>query len=177
MFHQLMIIFFFLSIILNQVARSFEEKPSLQYVNAPLLTEKQKLFLCLMLRLEKEAYPEMTNTFLNRTEQYLLYRGCNIRFSVPIVRLYMTVCRLRGDITRVRKFLSDSFYLVDDAAVPICFTVLTNWVEVMPKWNNWQSKYLNSFCSQCYLSFKNVNPSLLRFISVFSWSPVLIKPY
>lgn len=127
---------------MNQLAKDFEEAPSMQYVDAPLMTKKQNLLLCLMLRLETEKYHEMTNIFLCRSEQYLFYKGCNVKSTVPVVRLYLAVCRLRGDITRVRKFLSDAFYLINEGAIIICFTVLTNWVDVMPKWENWESKYL-----------------------------------
>lgn len=93
-----------------------------------------------MLRLENEKYPQMTEAFLSRTEQFLFLKGCNIRHSVPIVRLYLAICRLRGDIMRVRKFLCDGFYHMGDIAVPVCFAILTNWVEVFPKWENIQSK-------------------------------------
>lgn len=114
----------------------------MQYVNAPLLTEKEKVLLTLLLRLEKEKYPEMTNIFLSRSEQFLLYRGCSVKCSMPIVRLHLAICRLRANITRVRKFISDAFYLINDNAVPVCFTILKNWVDVMPMWDKRESKYI-----------------------------------
>lgn len=113
----------------------------MQYVNAPLLTEKEKMFLTLLLRLEKEKYPEMANVYLYRLEQYILYRGCNFNLAIPPVRIHLAICRLRGNITRVRKFISDAFYHINDNAIPLCFTILKNWVDVMPMWDKWQSKY------------------------------------
>lgn len=114
--------------------------PKPRYVSAPLLTEKEDVFLRLLLTLEKETFPELSKAFLTRSDCYLFHRNCQLKLSLPIVRFYMTICRLKGDITRVRKFLQDAFYYLNDRAVPICFVVLSNWVEVMPKWDKWQSK-------------------------------------
>lgn len=133
--------FYLFSTIIVQVAKNFTDQPSLQYVNAPLLTEKEKKFFTLLLSLEMEKYPEMANVCLFRIEQYILYRGCSVKNALPLVRLYLAICRLRGDITRVRKFMCDAFYLINDNAVPVCFTILKNWVDVMPMWDKWQSKY------------------------------------
>lgn len=130
---------------MNQVGQDFIDKPSVQYVNAPPLTVKQNLFLSLLLRLEKEKYPDLTESYLTRTEMFLFYRGCNIKCAIPIVRFYLTISRLRGEILRVRKFLLDSFYYLNDLAIPVCFTVLTSWVEVLPKWDNLESKLYPSY--------------------------------
>nr|CAI5832156.1 unnamed protein product [Callosobruchus analis] len=50
----------------------------------------------------------------------------------PVTRLYVAICKLKGDVNRVRRFCCEAFYYTEDLAVPLMFTVLTSWVEIFP---------------------------------------------
>lgn len=100
---------------------------------APLLTETQRILLGFMSCLENNHVVGVFDSFLEQTESKLFAQNCNLIEIVPITRLYMAVCKLRKDLNRIRRFCCEAFYFMGDLAVPLFFTVLTSWIEVMPK--------------------------------------------
>ncbi|XP_018577558.1 uncharacterized protein LOC108915892 isoform X2 [Anoplophora glabripennis] len=119
-------------IILQQVSQDIWDKPDVKYYPAPLMTRTQRILLGLMVRLEQENMEKVMDTFVSKTEAFLFKVGCGIRTLIPVVRLYMAVCKLRRDIDKMRNFCCDAFLFMGDLAVPLLFTVLTSWTEVLP---------------------------------------------
>ncbi|KAJ8970308.1 hypothetical protein NQ314_001298 [Rhamnusium bicolor] len=116
-----------------EVSQDIYDKPDDKYYPAPLMTKTQRILLTLMVRLERENVEDLLDRFLSKAETFLFKIGCGIRPMIPVTRLYMAVCRLRANIDRMRKFCCDAFYFMSDLAVPLLFTVLTSWTEVLPK--------------------------------------------
>lgn len=104
------------------------------------MTKTQRLFLRLLLQLETEKVDNVVETFLSKTEVLLFKTGTNVKSVVPLTRLYLAVCRLQGDINRIRNFCCQAFFYMSDLAVPVFFTVLTSWIDVLPIEADWQSK-------------------------------------
>ncbi|KAG5889125.1 hypothetical protein JTB14_034182 [Gonioctena quinquepunctata] len=118
--------------IIHEVARDFRDKPDAKYYPAPLMTRTQRIYLCLMLRLEREKVDNLVDTFLMRTKHYIFRQSCGLKAAIPLTRIFMGLCRIRADIHRMRMFCCEAFFYVGDFAVPILFVVLTSWIEVIP---------------------------------------------
>lgn len=118
--------------VLQKVSFDICDKPDDKYYPAPLMTKTQRILLALMVRLERENVENVMDTFLSKAEAFLFKMGCEIRILIPITRLYMAVCKLRRDIDKMRGFCCDAFLFMGDLAVPLFFTVLTSWIEVLP---------------------------------------------
>lgn len=124
--------FFNFRIVLKKVSFDIHDKPDDKYYPAPLMTKTQRILLGLMVRLEQENVEKVMDTFLSKAEAFLFKLGCGLRTLIPITRLYMAVCKLRRDIDKMRNFCNAAFLSMGDLAVPLFFTVLTSWIEVLP---------------------------------------------
>nr|CAH7729940.1 unnamed protein product [Callosobruchus chinensis] len=107
------------------------EKPESKYHPLLLITKTQWLFLKLMFRLKEEKMSGILQLYLQKAEN-LLYSRCSQSKVEPVTRLYVAICKLKGDVNRVRKFCCEAFYYTEDLAVILMFTVLTSWVEIFP---------------------------------------------
>ncbi|CAG9824910.1 unnamed protein product [Phaedon cochleariae] len=121
-----------IDLIIHEVAKDFHDKPINKYYPAPLMTRTQRIYLSLLVSLEKEITDGILEKFLSRTQLYIQRIGCGIQAAIPLTRLFLAVCRLKADINRMRTFCCEAFFYNGNLAVPILFTVLTSWVEVIP---------------------------------------------
>ncbi|CAH1100252.1 unnamed protein product [Psylliodes chrysocephalus] len=122
-----------IDIILYQISRDIIDKPDRKYDPAPLMTRTQRIFLGLLVRLEKEkGFENILETFFFRTQEYMFKRGCSLQAAIPLTRLFLSLCRLHANINRMRTFCCEAFFHAGDLAIPIFFTVLTSWIDVMP---------------------------------------------
>ncbi|CAH2012376.1 unnamed protein product [Acanthoscelides obtectus] len=96
-----------------------------------MVTKTQWLFLKLMFRLEEEGMSNILQLYLQKTEN-LLYSRCSLSKVEPVTRLYVAICKIEGDVNRVRKFCCEAFYHTEDLAVTLFYAVLTSWVEIFP---------------------------------------------
>ncbi|XP_074036627.1 uncharacterized protein isoform X1 [Leptinotarsa decemlineata] len=119
-------------IIIHEVSKDFCEKPDTKHFPAPLMTKTQRMFLALMLKLEQENVENLTNRFLFKTKFHVFKTGCGLKATIPLTRLFLGVCRIRGDIQAMRMFCCEAFFYIGDKAVPLLFAVLTSWSEVIP---------------------------------------------
>ncbi|KAJ8971323.1 hypothetical protein NQ317_012290 [Molorchus minor] len=126
--------------ILYKVSEDITEKADGKYYPAPLMTNTQRILLSLMVRLENENIEKLMDTFLTKAEIFLFIIGCGIQAMTPVARLYMAVCRLQANVSRMRMFCCYSFLYMRDLAVPLLFTVLTSWIEIFPMESNLKSK-------------------------------------
>ncbi|CAG9860066.1 unnamed protein product [Phyllotreta striolata] len=124
-----------IEIIIHQLKNDIHTKPDSKYYPAPLMTRTQRIFLGLLIELEKlNKFKGIALRYLARLETYLFFsteRQC-VKATLSLTRLYLSVCRLLGDINRMRAFCCLAFFYCDHSAVPILFTILKSWIEVIP---------------------------------------------
>ncbi|XP_056644713.1 uncharacterized protein LOC130450372 [Diorhabda sublineata] len=122
-----------IDIVIYQISRDIHDLPDSKYYPAPLMTRTQRIFLSLLVRLEKEkGFENIVETFFSRIQEHILRMGCGIRKAIPLTRLFVSLCRLHADIHRMRTFCCEAFFYAGDLAVPIFFTVLTSWIDLLP---------------------------------------------
>ncbi|XP_057666713.1 uncharacterized protein LOC130900230 [Diorhabda carinulata] len=122
-----------IDIVIYQISRDIHDLPDNKYYPAPLMTRTQRIFLSLLVRLEKEkGFENIVETFFSRIQEHILRMGCGIRKAIPLTRLFVSLCRLHADIHRMRTFCCEAFFYAGDLAVPIFFTVLTSWIDLLP---------------------------------------------
>lgn len=95
------------------------------------MTDVQRTMLGFMSKLEKTSVVGVFNSYLTLAERRLL-TSQNLQEFGPITRLYLAICKLQKNLSRMRRLCCDVFYFCGDFAVPFLFTVLTSWTEVLP---------------------------------------------
>ncbi|XP_063919834.1 putative autophagy-related protein 11 [Zophobas morio] len=117
--------------VLERIALDYHDNPDTKHSPAPLMTEVQRTMLGFMSKLEKTSVIGVFDSYLTLSEQRLL--TCNkLEEFGPVTRLYLAICKLHKNITRMRKLCCDVFYFCGDLAIPFLFIVLTSWPEVIP---------------------------------------------
>ncbi|VEN51564.1 unnamed protein product [Callosobruchus maculatus] len=100
-----------------------------------LVTKLQWLFLKLMTQLEQANMRNIFELYLQTAER-LFYRYCSRARVVPLTRLYVAICKLHGNVNRVRKLCCEAFYYMENLAVILLHTVLLSWIEIFPMHDN-----------------------------------------
>ncbi|XP_025833072.1 uncharacterized protein LOC108741666 [Agrilus planipennis] len=118
-------------VILRKLNEDIYDQPDTKYTPpAPLLTPIQRTLLGLMMALEKRNV-KVCEKFLIKAEAKLLVEKKLSQIS-PVLRIYLTICKLRRDKERMRRMCCDAVYFMGDLAVPFLFIVLTSWTEIIP---------------------------------------------
>ncbi|XP_072390122.1 uncharacterized protein [Diabrotica undecimpunctata] len=120
---------YIIDIIIYQLSRD-KDKPEDCYP-APLMTPTQRKFLRLLIQLEQKRI-NIIERFYCRIQYYVCRNDISVKVGIPLTRLFMGLCRLRADINMMRTFCCEAFYYAGEVAIPILFTVLTSWADVIP---------------------------------------------
>ncbi|CAG9828092.1 unnamed protein product [Diabrotica balteata] len=120
---------YIIDIIIYQLSRD-KDKPEDCYP-APLMTPTQRKFLRLLIQLEQKRM-NIIERFYCRIQYYVCRNDISVKVGIPLTRLFMGLCRLRADINMMRTFCCEAFYYAGEVAIPIFFTVLTSWADVIP---------------------------------------------
>lgn len=94
------------------------------------MTETQRILLGLMVKLEN-CELNIIYEFISLAEKRILTEK-KLQFIDPVTRLYVACCMYKRDIYRIRRFICDAAYIMEDLFVPFMFAVLISWPEVIP---------------------------------------------
>lgn len=88
-----------------------------------------------LIKLDKSTHPGIIKIF-QKAVQRVLYdpvQTCKLPIVQPLTRVHTALFKIKNDLDGIRRFVCECFYFSRDFAIPILFTVLTIWPNVLPK--------------------------------------------
>ncbi|XP_066151067.1 uncharacterized protein [Euwallacea fornicatus] len=123
---------FIAQVVVGKISQNCD-KPDNSFPPGPPLSGVQRILLGFLIKLEKSTHPGVLDKVLELAEPQVFNRlVCTIENAQQLTRFYTAICRMRQDLDRMRRFICDSFYFSGDFAVPVLFTALTMWPNVLP---------------------------------------------
>ncbi|XP_066254439.1 putative leucine-rich repeat-containing protein DDB_G0290503 [Euwallacea similis] len=123
---------FIAQVVVGKISQNCD-KPDNSFPPGPPLSSVQRILLGFLIKLENSTHPGVLDKVLELAEPQVFSRlVCTIENAKQLTRFYTAICRMRQDLHRMRRFICDSFYFSGDFAVPVLFTALTMWPNVLP---------------------------------------------